>query len=484
MKTYVITASVNDDAAGTITETDTFNCGETPTYVITANEGYHITGVEVDGEDQGVIESYTFGSLSEDHTITANFAINTYTLTVNANTGVEIAPVAGDTTVEYGASVTYTFTVDSCYEISDVTLDGESLGAITTYTFDAVDDNHVMMVNATVKTYTITATTNEGGSITPAGETSVTCNGTQSYSITAAAGYYVEDVLVDGASVGVVNNYVFSGVTEDHTIEVVFASNDSLTYTISATAGANGTITPEGDTTVYQGTSITYVFTPNEYYTVDQVIVDGNVLPTPVTTYTFSNIMADHTIEVTFVADQIGCVTPGILYTTNITENSATFNWNDTEAASYTVRYKKLSDTTYTIVSGITGTTYDVTGLDEATEYVWSVKAVCVDSVAESAWSVSVTFVTEETIDTTSINNAELSTINVYSYGNDIYVTNESNEQIKDIQVYDINGRLIHRGVAQSNPEVINVTASNGIYIVRVVTNTMVRNFKVSITQR
>ena len=484
MKTYVITASVNDDQAGTITETDTFNCGETPTYEITANEGYHIVSVEVDGEDQGAIESYTFGSLNEDHTITANFAINTYTLTVNANAGVEIDPVAGDTTVEYGATVAYTFTVDSCHEIADVTLDGESIGAVDSYTFSDVDADHVLMVTTTVKTYTITATANEGGTITPAGETTVACNGTQSYSITAAAGYYVEDVLVDGSSVGVVNNYVFSGVTEDHTIEVVFASTDSLTYTITATAGANGTITPEGDTTVLHGASVTYVITPDQYYTIDQVIVDGNVLPTPVHTYTFSNVTADHTIEVTFVADQVGCITPNITYTTNITETSATFNWNDTEATSYTVRYKKTSDTTYTIVSGITGTTYDVTGLEEASEYVWNVKAVCVDSVAESAWSVAVHFTTEETLDTTGIHNTTMSTINVYSYGNDIYVTNESNEQIKDVQVYDINGRMIHRGMAQSNPEVINVNTANGIYIVRVVTETTVRNFKVSISQR
>lgn len=484
MKTYVITATVNDDQAGTITETDTFNCGEAPTYEITANEGYHIVSVEVDGEDQGAIESYTFGSLNENHTITANFAINTYTLTVNANAGVEIAPVAGDTTVEYGASVTYTFTADSCHEIADVILDGESIGAVDSYTFTDVDADHVMMVTTTVKTYTITATANEGGTITPAGETTVTCNGTQSYSITAAAGYYVEDVLVDGSSVGVVNNYVFSGVTEDHTIEVVFASTDSLTYTITATAGANGTITPEGDTTVLHGASVTYVITPDEYYTIDQVIVDGNVLLTPVHTYTFSNVTADHTIEVTFVADQVGCITPSITYTTNITETSATFNWNDTEATSYTVRYKKTGDSTYTIVTGITGTTYDVTGLEEASEYVWNVKAVCVDSVAESAWSVAVLFTTEETLDTTGISTTTMSAINVYSYGNDIYVTNESNEQIKDVQVYDINGRMIHRGMVQSNPEVINVTASNGIYIVRVVTDKMVRNFKVSITQR
>ena len=484
MKTYVITASVNDEEAGTITETDTFNCGEAPTYEITANEGYHIVSVEVDGQDQGAIESYTFASLHEDHTIVANFEINTYTLTVNANAGVGIEPVAGDTVVEYGATVTYNFTVDSCYEIADVMLDGESIGAVESYTFDSVDDNHVLMVSTTMKTYTITASTNEGGTITPAGETTVTCNGTQSFSITAAAGYYVDDVLVDGESVGVVNNYVFSGVTEDHTIEVVFAANDSLTYTITATAGENGTITPEGDTTVNHGTSITYVITPDEYYTIDQVIVDGNVLPTPVPTYTFSNITADHTIEVTFVADQMGCVAPGIVYTTNITETSATLNWNDTEAASYTIRYKKLSDSTYTVVDGITDVTYDLTGLDEATEYVWSVKSVCVADEAESAWSVSVTFVTEETIDTTGIHNAEMSAINVYSYGNDIYVTNESNEQIKDVQVYDMNGRMIHRGMVQNNPEVINVTAANGIYIVRVVTETSVRNFKVSITQR
>ena len=484
MKTYVVTASVNDSTFGTITATDTFNCGETPTYEITANEGYHIVGVEVDGEDQGPITSYTFGALSEDHTITANFEINTYTLTVNANAGVEISPVAGDTTVEFGASVTYEFTVDSCYEISAITLDGESIEVAESYTFDSVTDNHVLIVSTTLKTYTITATATEGGTITPAGEVTVNCGGTQSFNFTPAAGYRLDSVMVDGENVGEVYNYVFSGVTEDHTIEVFFTSNDSNTYTITATAGENGTITPEGDTTVYEGTSITYVFTADEYYTIDSVIVDGNLLPTPVRSYTFTNIMADHTIRVTFVADQIGCIAPNITYTTNITESSATFNWNDTEAASYTIRYKKLSDTTYTVVTGITDVTYDVTGLEQATEYVWNVKAVCVDSVAESAWSVSRTFVTEEPIDTTGINNAEMSSINVYSYGNDIYVTNESNEQIKDVQVYDMNGRMIHRGMVQSNPEVINVTAANGIYIVRVVTNTMVRNFKVSITQR
>ncbi len=487
MKTYAITASVNDTLGGTITPTDTFDCGERPTYEITANDGYHIDSVMVDGVYQGAIGSYTFSSLDADHEIMAVFAKDLHHLTAYANAGVRIEPVA-DTTVEHGTDFTFYFTiVDTCYEIENVTVDGESIGAVDSVAFDSVITDHVVNVTTTLKTYTITATAMEGGTITPAGALTVECGGTQSFSITPAVGYTLDSVMVDSENVGEVYNYVFSDVHEDHTIEVFFSAIDTQTYTIHAEAGEHGTITPEGDSTVVRGSSVTYVFTADEYYSIDSVIVDGNVLPTPVRSYTFSNVTDDHTIRVTFVADEVGCTTPNIVYTTNITESSATFNWNETGASSYTIRYKKLRDTSataYTVVTGLTGGTYDVTGLEEATEYVWSVKAVCVDSVAESAWSVSVSFVTEEPVDTTDIHNAEMSVINVYSYGNDIYVTNESNEQIKDVQVYDINGRLVHRGMAQSNPEVINVTTANGIYIVRVVTETMVRNFKVSITQR
>ena len=51
------------------------------------------------------------------------------------------------------------------------------------------------------------------------------------------------DVLVDGVSVGAVTSYTFTNVTANHTIAASFAIN---TYTITATAGANGTIEPAG----------------------------------------------------------------------------------------------------------------------------------------------------------------------------------------------------------------------------------------------
>lgn len=45
----------------------------------------------------------------------------------------------------------------------------------------------------------------------------------KTFTITPDAGYVIEDVLVDGESVGAVDKYTFENVREKHTIEAVFA---------------------------------------------------------------------------------------------------------------------------------------------------------------------------------------------------------------------------------------------------------------------
>ena len=74
----------------------------------------------------------------------------------------------------------------------------------------------------TPSTYLIAATANEGGSITPAGNTTITENGNITFAIKSNKSYVVKDVLVDGTSVGAVSEYTFSSVKESHTIEAVF----------------------------------------------------------------------------------------------------------------------------------------------------------------------------------------------------------------------------------------------------------------------
>jgi len=51
----------------------------------------------------------------------------------------------------------------------------------------------------------------------------VSYGGSKTYTITADPGYHIEDVLVDGASVGAVTSYTFTNVTANHTIAASFA---------------------------------------------------------------------------------------------------------------------------------------------------------------------------------------------------------------------------------------------------------------------
>lgn len=79
----------------------------------------------------------------------------------------------------------------------------------------------------------------------------------------------------------------------------------STTYTITATAGSHGTISPAGGTTVSQGTSQSYAITPDTGYTIATFAVDGASV-SPVASYTFSNVQANHTIAATFVSAPAG----------------------------------------------------------------------------------------------------------------------------------------------------------------------------------
>jgi hypothetical protein len=75
-----------------------------------------------------------------------------------------------------------------------------------------------------------------------------------------------------------------------------------VSYNFTASSGPNGSITPIGTTTLNQGSTQSYTFTPNTGYLVDSVIVDGTKVDS-LQGYTFSNVSAHHSIRVTFKVD-------------------------------------------------------------------------------------------------------------------------------------------------------------------------------------
>ena len=71
-------------------------------------------------------------------------------------------------------------------------------------------------------------------------------------------------------------------------------------YTIKATAGTGGSISPSGDVSVREGGDQTFTITPDKGYAVSRVKIDGKSIGA-VKSYTFENVSRTHTIEVIFV---------------------------------------------------------------------------------------------------------------------------------------------------------------------------------------
>ena len=306
---YIIKATAGDN--GTIAPSGDVkvNKGENKTFTFTPNAGYEVKEVKVDGVSQGVIYGYTFKNVDADHTIHVEFkksTVITYDIAATAGANGKISP-AGIVTVNEGVNQTFTFTPDAGYVVEDVKVDDVSVGVEYTYTFTNVTANHKIHVTfETGKTYIITATVEGNGAITPVGEVKVNEGANQTFTFAPNAGSAVEDVIVDGVSVGVKSSYTFTNVTVNHTIHVTFSGGIS-TYTITATTGDNGTVTPSGAVKVNKGASQKFVFTANADYAVADVTIDG-VSVGALSDFTFPNVTADHTIHVTFIESGVSYI--------------------------------------------------------------------------------------------------------------------------------------------------------------------------------
>ncbi len=200
-------------------------------FTVTADTAYVISDIIIDGTDhhgpQASPYTHTFTSVTADHTIEAVFSQVVYTITPTAGVGGTIDP-ATIQQVDAGEDCSFVITADGCHTIGDIIVDGISRGpqiSPNTTVFENVMADHTIEAVFHTKTFTITSSVRApgGGTISPLGVTEVYCNENQTYTMTPNPGNAVLDVIVDGQSVGPVNEYTFYYVNANgHTIEAVF----------------------------------------------------------------------------------------------------------------------------------------------------------------------------------------------------------------------------------------------------------------------
>ncbi|MBF0559877.1 MAG: choice-of-anchor D domain-containing protein, partial [Nitrospirae bacterium] len=344
-KTYTVTPSAGANGSINPSTAQTVSYKGTTSFNVTPDTGHDIKSVKGCG---GTLSgnTYTTGPVTADCTVSATFTLNAYTITASAGANGGITP-SGATTVNSGGSQTYTITPNSNYHIADVQVDGTSVGAVSSYTFSNVTANHTISATFAINTYAVTPSAGTGGSISPSASQTVSYNGTVSFTVTPNAGYSIGSVTGCGGTLSG-NTYTTGPITSACTVTASFTIT---TYTITATAGSNGSITPSGAATVNSGGSQTYTITPNTGYQISDVQVDGLSVGV-VSTYTFSNVTANHTIAATF-ANNTYTVTP-------LADTNGTISPSAPQAVNYgnTASFMVTPNSGYVIssVSGCGGT--------------------------------------------------------------------------------------------------------------------------------
>jgi hypothetical protein len=172
----------------------------------------------------------------------------------------------------------------------------------SSYSTCSLDEEYMIAAEPPALTqHIITASSSEGGTISPSGVQTVAEGENIQFTFTPDLNYEFAGLLIDGVPVNdSVTSYTFFSITENHTISVTFNQTTAPQYTITASAGEGGTIDPSGVRIIDEGGSIRFAFSPNQHYLLESLMVDGSAVTDSLSSYTFLNVRENHTINVSF----------------------------------------------------------------------------------------------------------------------------------------------------------------------------------------
>ena len=129
-------------------------------------------------------------------------------------------------------SRTYTFIPNDGYRILDVLIDGVSVGALSSYTFEDVHSDKTLKVTFEKIKCTVSVSAGKGGTATEG--KCVEFGETVRVDFTPSFGYRIKDVVIDGVSIGAADSYVFTSLSTDHTVSVEYELNRELIIAAAA----------------------------------------------------------------------------------------------------------------------------------------------------------------------------------------------------------------------------------------------------------
>ena len=407
LNSYAVTIEANPSQGGTVSgdASGNYNHGATVTVTATPSTGYHFVNWTVDGTEVSTNATLSGYAITSACTISANFVIDSYAVTIEANPAVGGA-VSGYASgnYDYGTTITVTATANPGYHFVNWTVDGTEEGTSTTLSY-VITSACTVSANFEPDTFEISASVAPENSGSVEGAGTYDYNSTCTLTATPNVGYTFVNWTKNGVGVSNSATYSFT-VTADASYVANFQRN-SYNITVAAMPSNGGTATGGG--TFNHGVSVTVNATPNMGYQFVNWTVNGNVVSTSAS-YTFTATEA-----LNLVANFLYAVVPPTVATnsqvTNVTGSSAQcggqitstgygyisaygFCWNTTGEPT-------IQDSHYQV--GISTTdpfTYNITGLNANTLYY--VRAYATNQEG-TAYGNEVTFATMAQVTTAAV---------------------------------------------------------------------------------
>ncbi|MCV9385250.1 T9SS type A sorting domain-containing protein [Reichenbachiella ulvae] len=274
------------------------------TLTFTPDPFAYLESVLLDGVEQlseandGEEYVLTLGKIHADYQVQAVFKDKvTYNVNLIISEGGGSKPGDGTHRIVEGENWSVSFYPYDGYDISDVKLDGVSLGVLDELLIERIASNHEIEVFFEEQGFTIVSTAGDHGTINPEGAHFYRIGSEVTYTFEPEAGYEISDVQIDGISKGAKAAYKFVNISSDRSIHVEF--KEIKMYSIVASSGANGSISPSGESWFELGESVSYSIMPDLGYEILDVMLDG-ISQGPVDKLTFESIDRDHSIEASF----------------------------------------------------------------------------------------------------------------------------------------------------------------------------------------
>ncbi|KPA19157.1 PKD domain protein, partial [Candidatus Magnetomorum sp. HK-1] len=161
-------------------------------------------------------------------------------------------------------------------------------GAIVYQTFTVLVEKHA-----------IVASSSNHGIIVPSGKIEVNTGQPYVFKIIPDDGYVIDQISVDSKIVTSRPTYTFWNIRDSHQIVAIFREADQ--YTITTQAGTGGTIEPNGNVILVDGSTTKFNIEAKSGYEIDYLRVD-NTYVAATNEYTFENIKTPHSLEAFFKA--------------------------------------------------------------------------------------------------------------------------------------------------------------------------------------